>query len=245
MAGWVQDGPTGADATNSGLFTTAAFGNPTTFGNTIVGTIGDDSSANNNVAGISDSHGNSWKQVASLGAFDSGSMWYAPLTGAGSNHTITIRYKTTFTTGINFVFQEFSGIVAFGLDVAASSDNVANVSIASGTTATTTQANEVVVMGGQADASTITFTLGSGYTNLIQVASATPNMAVTQQSKVVAVIGTQSGVITQSSAGTHDTVGVIGAFKIGNFFVGDTGANYSSPRHVIVADGMSRSEVAN
>jgi hypothetical protein len=63
-----------------------------------------------------------------------------------------------------------------------------------GTSATTTVANELVVVGAGHAGTASAFSLGSGYTNLTTVNQA--NAAVGQESKVISSTGTQTGTMT-------------------------------------------------
>jgi hypothetical protein len=63
-----------------------------------------------------------------------------------------------------------------------------------GTTAATTNANELIVIGAGHGGTASAFSLGAGFTNLSTVNVA--NAAVGQESKVVASTGTQTGTMT-------------------------------------------------
>ena len=183
---------------NSTSIPTSAFSSPTATGNLIVVAISGGSSVNG-VTSVTDTAGNTYAKIfsaanSSLAILD---MWYAAnITGVGSNVVTVTRSSAVLTV---LAACEYSGIAAVPLDVWVTGTASGVTAAASGSTATTTVANELVVGGvGTGAAGTTTATAGSGYGNLVQKSGA--SLFVAQESKAVSSTGTQSAAFTLGSA---------------------------------------------
>lgn len=170
-----------------------------TAGNLIVVTAAAGTFGNYN-SGVSDTAGNSYTDAAnySPGA-QYAHVWY---TVAGSTASITITGTGSAVAFRILIAQEFSGFTAPTLDKTAVNNNQSANPLVSGTTATTTAANELVVgsfywttTGAGTGA-----TAGSGYSNLDYKDN---TLASTQQaameSQVVSSTGTQTANVTSTN----------------------------------------------
>lgn len=197
MALSFKQSTTGGSTTTSPIASTA-FGSAVTAGNLIVVTTADTSGATNGVTNVTDTGGNTYTQIMDTHGTNGFQMWYAVVATGGSSFQVSVTWDTGFTSKIEFVAQEFQGFTGTPtLDVshfAPASGGTTSTAPNSGATATTSQANELVVGGAQHSGSTSAFSLGTGYTNLGTVNSA--SCAVAQESKVVSSTGTQTAAFT-------------------------------------------------
>jgi hypothetical protein len=166
---------------------------------------------------VTDSKGQTWTKALDVITAESKhlAMYYAMNIGSGST---TITPSAVDGVGAaNYVswaviVQEFSGVaLSAALDVSASALDSGYVqSHSAGPTATTAQANELVVVGyaSGVDSQTVatpTFTAGSGYSNMVsQLGGGTTTsdrtyLSAAMQSKVVSATGTQSGSLTTNA----------------------------------------------
>lgn len=203
---------TGATANNTtGTAVTGSLG--TTVANQlIVLTIADDSSLTTAVTSVTDNKGNTYTRVPITGGVltnsSSTQMWYAPTVSFGATHTVTVTWSTVSTGRLTIAAQYFNGFTGtptFDVQVSAIGTSA---SANPGSTPTTTNANEVVVLGASHAGTASAFTLGAGYTNLSTVNQA--NAAVGQESKVVSATGAQSG--TMTIAASRAWGAIIGTF---------------------------------
>lgn len=206
VAAFVQS-TTASESANATPLTTA--GIATTSTNLLVAGISFDSGTLNTITGVTDSKGNTWSKAIELDAAALLSLWYSPNITGGSGHTLTIAYNDAVGSAISCVLQEFSGIAtASPLDRTISAQGTSTAP-SSGATATTTQADELVIgLVGWAGA-TSTASLGAGYTNLGQVALANASTAV--ESKVVAATGAQTAAM--ALAASRDWAAICATFK--------------------------------
>jgi hypothetical protein len=193
-------GATGNTAT--GTTTSTALSVTTVAGQLLVVSYADDSATTTTFTAISDNFANSWTAADSFRLNGvTYRMYYAVLaTGkAGASHTVTATWSTAAAGRCTIAVQYFNGFtgtptldkVNGGTGSSVSANNAV-------TTATTTQANELVVVGAAHGSTTSAFTLGTGYTNLSTVNVA--NAAIAQESKVVTATGAQTGIITIAAA---------------------------------------------
>jgi hypothetical protein len=192
---------------------TVTLASPITAGNTII------------VAGIgtagtfttpTDNHSNTFHAADSRSVNSFCEIFYAYNINSGASDVIS----STLSNGVCccvpvtehalLLAMEVSGLITTDpLDVHTTGAAGSGASTASaGPTSTTTVAAELVAMAA-ASAGSLTYTVGSGYSNLIQQGSGSPSGAM--QSKVVAATGTQSGSMAMSA--TSDYTAVIATFK--------------------------------
>ncbi len=187
----------------------ATTGITTTSGNLLVAGITFDSGTLNTITGVTDSKGNTWVKAVELDATDLVGIWYAANIVGGSAHTINIAYNDSVGDAISCVVQEFSGIATSSpLDKTAIADGTSTAPN-SGASAATTQADELVVGVAGWFGATTTASLGSGYSNLAQVAKA--NASTAMESKVVAATGAQTAAFTL--AASRDWACAVATFK--------------------------------
>jgi hypothetical protein len=175
---------------------TGAFAADTTAGNIIVVGIVNDSGSSTNVTGVTDNKGNVYTKVLSINS-PALALWYTKIVTGGSGHTVSVAWQTPGGTNLAVIAQEHTGITATAPLGVFTSAGATGVTASSGTTASTTVANAlVVVVAGGASATPTTITAGSGYGNLTALAGAGANIGMC--SKVVSSAGTQSGTMPLS-----------------------------------------------
>lgn len=204
-AGFVQS-TTASESANATPLTTS--GITTTSSNLLVAGISYDSGTLNTVTGITDSKGNTWLKAIELDAVVLLSLWYCAGIVGGSGHTLTIAYNDAVGSAISCVLQEFTGIATSPLDRTVSAQGTSNTP-SSGATAATAQADELVVGLVGWGGATSTATLGSGYTNLAQVALTDASSAM--ESKIVAATGAQTAAMTLGAS--RDWAAICATFK--------------------------------
>lgn len=168
-----------------------------TQGNCLIVVTGSDNGAE--TFGVSDNHGNIWTQAFSnqTGTATSHALFYAFNIKGGPSNIVTCTWANGGS--VAFVIQEFSGILGQkALDVTIATANGLSTSAASGTSTTTRDYYELVV-GTASNASALTFTVGSGYSNLAQTGDGA-NIQIGMQSKIVTATGTQSSSMAMASA---------------------------------------------
>ena len=180
--------------------TTAAV--DTTGADLIVATVTNDSSAG---LAFSDNKGNSYSLAfgpTQNGTGDFVAIYYCKPTTVGAGHTLT----GTATAASNFMTISaacYSGIAASTpLDKTASATG-SGTALDSGNTATTAQADELIIGGGTVSGgSTVTWTAGSGFTLRSHVDAASVGGVSYVEDKIVAATGAYNAPITSSLSGT-------------------------------------------
>jgi hypothetical protein len=200
-----------------------AYGSNNTLGNLLVALVWTDSGQT--LSSMTDTLGNTWVQALAIGPLSANSnlyIMYVANCNAGAN-TVTATGSGSGTFP-QFVLAEYSGVaVSSPLDKTASATNSSGgTSFASGNTANTTVANELLIgIFGQPSGTTTTLTPGSGWTNEGQVRSGTvPDVAFFDQ--IVASIGAY-GLTGTSSASIAWGAG-IATFKAASVSTGIPGA---------------------
>ena len=189
--------------------TTSAFGSATTTGNLIVVSISvyNGSGALNSVTAVTDSAGNTYTRQASkarINGLIEIEVWAASNITGASGMTVQV---TAGVLDINVIAQEFSGAkTSSPLDQTASGNGNSS-SLASGTTATLSGPSEIVIGAFASDVS-LTFTVGSGYSNLDQKSSILTS--VMMESLVASSTAGQQATATMS--GSSDYAGVVVTF---------------------------------
>lgn len=127
--------------------TTGAFGSNTTVGNVIIVVLDDvySTSGFGFTHSCSDSKGNTYTKVFDKSDYGSGSseVWWAPITTGGASHTVA----ASMTGGgyISIRAMEFSGIDTTAPFDKSSAQIAGGASFTSGSTATTAQADELLI----------------------------------------------------------------------------------------------------
>lgn len=194
---WVSN----ATASNtSGSAVTGTLG-AVTAGQLVVLTISDDSAGAVSITGVTDNLGNTYQKVpitqgttSVLLNASSTQMWYAVITNAGTLSAITVAWNTAATGRVTVAASYFNGFVGTPTIDKFIGATGTSTAPSSGATATTTDANEVVVTGYGHASTTSAFTAGSGYTN--QATQNVANAAVGQASKIVSATAAMTGTAT-------------------------------------------------
>ncbi len=191
--------------------TTTAFAGSTVTGNAIIVGVGDDSAGTTTVLGVTDNKGNTYTRAGAVGANASSvQLWYAQNVTGGASHTVSVAWDEAATGRVSVIVQEFSGLATTGMfDQVSTAATGTGTTATGGTTPTTTQADELVVMVSSHAATISAYSVGATYSNLAQVSVADAQTAM--QSKVVAVTGTQTG--SMGIAASRAWVGMIATFK--------------------------------
>lgn len=137
------------------------------------------------------------------------SIWYAFNVTGATTPTVTINKSAT--SGIEAVLFHYSGFTTTDPLDKVNRAVGTTTAITTGTTATLSQANEVVVICGASDAGGDTYTPGSGYANLTQKAATAGDIAMAD--KTVASTTAVSGSFTLVG-GASDNAGAIMTFLI-------------------------------
>lgn len=193
--------------------------NAVTVGHTIVGGVVWESAASAvpTITSIVDSRGNTYASVAAInnGATVSQIIFYGTMTTAlqaGDSITVTIGSSRSRWA---LVVDQFDDLTTSPLDRSATNAPAASASLASGTTAATTAANELVycVFGfGQGRTTTIPSGWSGG--SIVESTAASANRALQATWRYVTATGTQAGTLTISSSSTY--TGNIATFKAGS-----------------------------
>lgn len=194
----------------SGSSVSGAFAATTVAGQLIVLSYADDSATTTTLTSITDSKGNTY---VAADAFRVGAvtyrMFYCVLVGAGASHTITATWSTAAAGRATLVGQYFNGFVGTPTLDQVTGTTGTSTTMNPGTTGTTIDANELVVVGGAHASTTSAFTAGAGMSNLGTVSVA--NAQIGQVSKIVSSTGAQSG--TMTIAASRAWAGSIATFR--------------------------------
>lgn len=198
----------GGSTSSTANIVAAAFAAPTSVGNLIVVTTNAGGTANV-ITSITDTALNTYVKVFSVANNNAVSLdiWYAAnISAVGSN--VVTAHRVSAAAG-TIIAAEYTGVAsAAPLDVSTNAPGASTAAAASGTTATTVQANELVIGAvGSGVLGTTSATLGSGFTNLL-LQSISGNF-VAQESKVAPAIGTQSAAFTLNSASDYWVCGCV------------------------------------
>lgn len=189
---------TGTNTTFASTVTTASW--TSTSGNILIAAIEADVVAQNGIT-VTDNKGNTWSRVISNSlpsTFDL-EIWVAINIIGGATHTVT---ATDNGGGVDslIIVEEWSGAALTGAsDKSAGATGVASTALNSSASATTTQADEIVIGAGVASGN-VTMTAGAGYTNLTKVNTTFSTLAF--ESKVVSSTGAQTATMTSGTAGS-------------------------------------------
>lgn len=191
-------GTTGKGATAT--VTTAAFPGATTASNCIVVAIADDSGISGQISSVADSKGNAYTQLMQTPLTSTLTVFYAVNIAGGTGHTITVNWSLANGSNLAVVAQEFSGIVKTtpAFDFAQTNTGGTDTAATSGASSPSTQNDELILGFCATAGAAITFTAGSGYSNVISSAQVDTNVAM--ESKVVSTTGAQTATFTLSAA---------------------------------------------
>jgi hypothetical protein len=202
-----KTGDSGGYVTSTNL----SFDSSTTTGNTILVAV----AYNSDQLGtpdVTDNKGNTYTKLAGgAGAGDtSGELWCAYNVTGGASHQITIELSANWHD-VAIVMREYSGLTtANPFDVKAEGTTASGTSHTSDTTASTSQANELVV-GVIAINANSTYTAGGGYGNLSYQDGSDLYESVAMEDKRVTATGTQQATITSSA--TASGYFIVATFK--------------------------------
>lgn len=194
VQGWL--GTTGA--TFPTTLTSAASGSSVTATNLLlVGLLLDGQTVAETTTMTDNKGGNTWARLST--AFQSGvgqvDIWGCVVTNGGASMTVTAGGLGNTTAAL--IIEEWSGAATSSILDQQTSGTGTGVTANPGTTATTTNANDLIWMA-VGNSTTGAATVGSGFSNLTGEVSNPSKLWV--QSKTVAATGTQTGAMTLPSA---------------------------------------------
>lgn len=204
-------GTTGATFPTT-LTSATGFANPLTIGNTVIIRLMLDGQASAQTTTMVDSAGNTYTRRGTefLTSIDQVDIWQTTVTKTGAGVTVTAGGLGNTTASL--IAEEWVGTLVFDKTTQALDASGTSTAINTGATATTTAANELVIVAASASSATAAFTVGSSYSGLTQKVSSPSTLAT--ESKIVTSTGTQTGTFTLG-AGAQWTA-VICTFKIPN-----------------------------
>lgn len=168
--------------------TTSAFASSTSAGQLIVVNVVGDGGVTPTVTGVTDNKGNTYTVIPGS-SFGNGLNMVAYMTvisTGGSGHTLTVAWNDA-AENVRVVAQVFTGFTGTPTFDQLKQASGSSATPASGSTSTTSTANELVVgMLARAGTTASTITAGSGYSNLVD-AAATDTAAM--ESQVVSSTG--------------------------------------------------------
>ena len=192
-AGWLQGADpayVGGNATDWGEGYTHAVTYAITTGNKVIVwaalTAAEDAS-------LADDNTHTWTEIVdSIGSVHRIKVWITTAAATGSQ---------AFTLSTNLIYAtitvvEYSGLTASPFDKTAGADHTSTTSLASGTTAATTEANELILGFFTNNAST--YTAGSGFTKRLPAGTA----GIATEDKLVSSTGTQQATMTAGTSGS-------------------------------------------
>jgi hypothetical protein len=188
-------------------FTSAAFTGSTVTGNMIVVAVGIDGVTGTPT--VTDSKSNTYTQVVFQGGadFNGVALFYCANITGGASHTFTV---TSAGNTIWAIAMEFSGqLTASPVDKFTNVHTASGTNVPVGTTAATTNANDIVIAVAVND-SGHAMTGASGFLQLTTSITAGA-VGLAMAYKIVAATGTQTTSFTDSSS--VDSAGIIAAFK--------------------------------
>lgn len=200
---WVQS--TNGNTLSGSSYALTAFGSNVTAGNLIVVAV---EALSLTVSSVTDNQSNTYqKAVSKLNSLDS-ELWYAYNVGGGNKPTITVNLSSAGSSAA--IAQEFSGIVSASnpLDQTASNSGSSG-SPSSGTTAITSQGEELIVAAAALGGS---LSVGTGYSNFVNKADGGAGNDCGMESKVASSTGTQSATFGGSSASWASTIATFKAY---------------------------------
>lgn len=156
---------------------------------------------------VTDNAGNAYVRLgsANINAVDQVDIWAAWSIKGVASHVITAGNLANTTAAI--IAEEWSGAPScnsFDQLKTATDNTGTSTAVASGSTLTTQYPNELLWSATFSASSTVTATVGAGYSNLTSVTSSPSKIFV--QSQVVAATGTQSAALTLSAGSSWGTV---------------------------------------
>lgn len=228
----------------AGSATTTVSLNSTTTGSLVVVNVFDDSATNGVITGISCS-GMSFTKIDEnhdTGGTH-GSFWYSYNTTPAASPTLTVtNSQAGGLSSVGVIVREYFGISTTNpLDKHVVAIGGSSNAPSSGATSALASPNQLVIgWGGTLDSGN-TYTAGAGFSNAVTLKlGATLDMGL--EDKVLSGISTAQ---TGNFSITNASFWTCGVATFNLAYSGTSGANYESPRHIVVADGMSRSGVAN
>jgi hypothetical protein len=210
-----------------------AMGSNVTAGNTLIAelTAGDA----NTVLSFADTALNTWTLIASdLNTGQRQTWLYYSYNIAGGADTINVTWGASQFADANIIIREYSGLTTtdpLNKSAHANDGGAAGTSHSCGTTAATTQANELIIaVSGCSDSQEPTWSAPSGFGNLVHQKGSDAFTYGAMADKTVSSTGTQT-----ASFGTTDSVigeGIIATFKIASV------AAIFTPRRSLIGVGI-------
>lgn len=178
-----------------------------TIGNTIVVLTNDTNGVINSITGLTDSLGNTYTRQTSAteNSFCDLEIWTAPVTHAGT----PVITATLASNDVGLGVLEYAGTVSVATDKAASAAAITGTTMASGTSGTLTQAQEVIVALGVSNGTVATrANANAGYHHNIQAGSAFTQLVISMADQVVNATTAVNAGMTLSASG-HWAMGVV------------------------------------
>lgn len=187
-----------------------------TAGNTLI--LGFTAGYNNSIASITDNQSNTWTLIANnpnSSTTDRRSWLYYAQNVAGGSTTITIVFTSGQFADSSTIVREYSGLATTSvLDQFATGNSGTGYvnSHTTSATATTTQANELVVaFVGSGGSASPAFSAGSGYGNITEQQGFDLYTYSAMEDKIVAATGTQTGTFGSTAYVRSQTI--VATFK--------------------------------
>lgn len=195
---------------DSGFYTTSGtvtLGSNVTAGNTLFLTVTNGSA---NTYTVADNRSNTWVKITEATGERRTELWIVKVANAGST-TVTITINSGADTAL--ILREYSGLTSDPYDVSAIGSNPTSYvqTHSSAATATTAQANELVLCVGGGTDSNPTYAAGSGYGNLISKGGQDLYTSSVMTDKIVSATGTQTGTFTTTAFMRGETI--VATFK--------------------------------
>jgi hypothetical protein len=203
----VQVAQNGASATAS---LATSFTNPVTVGNTIIVAIGNNWGSDGQVTSVTDNKGNTYTHVVGGGdaSFVGAEIWVSVgVATGGSSFQVTVNQNSA-DLGVSIF--EYSGIQS--LDKYIGTGSIIGTVRESGTTANTTQDNDIIIGFGVLNAGTGQWSLGANYSNLNTNVNATTGIEIALEEKIVARRGGASATFGVLDTNDHAFVAAL-AFR--------------------------------
>ncbi len=167
------------------------------------------------VSTITDNKSNTWTEVSGAtiingGASSAGAIWYAPISTSGAT-TITITHTGTAQRNSICWVREYSGLATSTVLDNATSAAGNSSTPSSGATATTVQADELIIGVGSSAAGSSAWTAGTGFGNLVSDVATSFTCDGAMEDKIVAATGAQTATFTSPASGLW--TGSVATFK--------------------------------
>lgn len=197
--------------------TTPAFASDTTSGNLIVVGAMSQSGANA-IDSVTDSKSNTYTRRGQANSSTSINceIWVAENITGGASHTVTAT-ENGFLTGGVIAFEISGAATSSSFDVTAGTNGTGG-SLSSGNTATTAQANEILIgFGGITSNTNPTWTEGTSFlpSPPVSTSGTSAGYAIAMEYRIVSATGAYAGTMTSSNSGQNWAMVVVALKEAG------------------------------